>query len=74
VDAPRTHHQWFPDVLLLEGESWTETVRAELAAMGHHWRSTDRLGIANTIVVDPSTGQVRGIADRRRSTTKAAGD
>ena len=74
VDAPRTHHQWFPDVLLLEGESWTETVRAELAAMGHHWRSTDRLGIANTIVVDPSTGQVHGIADRRRSTTKAAGD
>ena len=74
VDAPRTHHQWFPDVLLLEGESWTETVRAELAAMGHHWRSTDRLGIANTIVVDPSTGQIHGIADRRRSTTKAAGD
>jgi len=74
VDAPRTHHQWFPDVLLLEGESWTETVRAELAAMGYHWRSTDRLGIANTIVVDPSTGQVHGIADRRRSTTKAAGD
>ena len=74
VDAPRTHHQWFPDVLLLEGESWTETVRAELAAMGHHWRSIDRLGIANTIVVDPSTGQIHGIADRRRSTTKAAGD
>ena len=74
VDAPRTHHQWFPDVLLLEGESWTETVRAELAAMGHHWRSIDRLGIANTIVVDPSTSQIHGIADRRRSTTKAAGD
>ena len=74
VDAPRTHHQWFPDVLLLEGESWTEAVRAELAAMGHHWRSIDRLGIANTIVVDPSTGQIHGIADRRRSTTKAAGD
>jgi gamma-glutamyltranspeptidase/glutathione hydrolase len=74
VDAPRTHHQWFPDVLLLEGESWTETVRTELAAMGHHWRSIDRLGIANTIVVDPSTGQIHGIADRRRSTTKAAGD
>ena len=74
VDAPRTHHQWFPDVLLLEGESWTETVRAELAAMGHHWRSIDRLGIANTIVVDPSAGQIHGIADRRRSTTKAAGD
>lgn len=74
VDASRTHHQWFPDVLLLEGQSWTQTVRTELAAMGHHWRSIDRLGIANTIVVDPSTGQIHGVADRRRSTTKSAGD
>ena len=22
VDAPRTHHQWFPDVLTLEGRDW----------------------------------------------------
>ncbi|HMF37681.1 MAG TPA: gamma-glutamyltransferase, partial [Isosphaeraceae bacterium] len=74
VDAPRTHHQWFPDVLLLEGQSWTQAVRTELAAMGHHWRSIDRLGIANTIIVDPSTGQLHGIADHRRSATKSSGD
>ena len=74
VDAPRTHHQWFPDVLLLEGQSWTQAVRTELAAKGHHWRSIDRLGIANTIIVDPATGQIHGIADRRRSTTKSSGD
>ncbi len=74
VDAPRTHHQWFPDVLQLEGSSWTEKTRSELAAMGHHLRSIDHQGIANTIVVDPSTGQIHGVADRRRSTTRAAGD
>ena len=22
VDAPRTHHQWFPDILTLEGRDW----------------------------------------------------
>jgi gamma-glutamyltranspeptidase / glutathione hydrolase len=74
VDAPRTHHQWFPDVLLLEGGTWTESARAELTTMGHRWRPIDHLGIANTIVVDPSTGQIHGIADRRRPTTKASGD
>jgi len=42
--------------------------------MGHHVWSIDRLGIANTIIVDPSTGQIHGIADRRRSTTKSSGD
>ena len=41
VDAPRTHHQWFPDILLLEGESWPEPTRRALAEMGHTWR-TDR--------------------------------
>ena len=74
VDAPRTHNQWFPDVLQLEGPSWTEKTRSELAAMGHHLRPIEHQGIANTIVVDLSTGQIHGIADRRRSTTKAAGD
>src|SRR5262249_20599078 len=56
IDAPRTHHQWFPDVLLLEGGSWPESTRSGLTQMGHKWRPIDRQGIANSIVVDPSTG------------------
>jgi gamma-glutamyltranspeptidase / glutathione hydrolase len=74
VDAPRTHHQWFPDILLLEGGSWPEATRSALSAMGHRWRQIDRQGIANSIVVDHSTGRLHGLADHRRSTTKAAGD
>jgi len=81
--SPRGRHGRFPGARVavgvaphvpLEGPSWTQTVRAELAAMGHHVWSIDRLGIANTIIVDPSTGQIHGIADRRRSTTKSSGD
>jgi gamma-glutamyltranspeptidase/glutathione hydrolase len=74
VDAPRTHHQWFPDILHLEGASWPEATRSALSAMGHQTRRIDHQGNANTIVVNPSTGQIHGIADRRRTTTKASGD
>ncbi len=74
VDAPRTHHQWFPDVLLLEGPSWTDADRAGLAALGHRVQSVAHLGIANSIMVDPATGQIHGIADHRRPTSQAAGD
>ena len=73
VDAPRTHHQWFPDVLVLEGRSWADTTRASLESMGHRLGTAPHQGNANTIVVDPD-GRLHGIADRRRSTTKASGD
>ena len=74
VAAPRTHHQWFPDVLLLEGESWPDATRSALAAMGHKVRSIRRQGNANTIVIPPLSRRIHGIADPRRMTTKASGD
>ena len=73
VDAPRSHHQWFPDVLVLEGRSWAETTRAALASMGHKLGTIGHQGNANTIVVDPN-GKLRGVADQRRQTSKASGD
>lgn len=74
VNAPRTHHQWFPDALSLEGDDWpAETVKA-LTDMGHKVRTGGRQGNANTILVDPSTGLRHGAADPRRATTKASGD
>jgi gamma-glutamyltranspeptidase/glutathione hydrolase len=74
VAAPRTHHQWFPDVLLLEGESWPDATKAALTAMGHKVRLIHRQGNANSIVITPSSGQIHGIADPRRMTTRASGD
>jgi gamma-glutamyltranspeptidase / glutathione hydrolase len=73
VVAPRTHHQWFPDELTLEGRSWAESTRIGLIAVGHKVGTIERQGNANTIVVDPD-GRLHGIADPRRSTTKASGD
>jgi gamma-glutamyltranspeptidase / glutathione hydrolase len=74
VDAPRTHHQWFPDRLVLEGRSWPDATRLSLAALGHHLGTTDHQGTANTIVVDPTSRRVHGVADHRRATSKASGD
>src|SRR5262249_30819778 len=80
VDAPRTHHQWLPDTMSLEGRAWPEATRDALAALGHRLRSSDHQGNANTIVVEAgpdgrSPGpRLHGIADRRRTTTKASGD
>jgi gamma-glutamyltranspeptidase / glutathione hydrolase len=74
VDAPRTHHQWFPDILSLEGRSWPLATRSALEAMGHTLGIAQHQGVANTIVVDPDGRRLHGIADRRRSTSRAAGD
>jgi gamma-glutamyltranspeptidase/glutathione hydrolase len=74
VDALRTHHQWFPDSLVLEGREWPEATRHALKAMGHELGSVDRQGVANTIVIDPDQKRLHGISDRRRSTAKASGE
>jgi gamma-glutamyltranspeptidase/glutathione hydrolase len=74
VDAPRTHHAWFPDFISMEGKDWPEETRRALAGMGHKTRPADRQGNANSILVDPASGLIHGAADRRRTTSKASGD
>ncbi len=74
IDAPRTHHQWFPDVLVLEGRSWPDATRSALRSTGHVLSMAARQGIANTIVVDRVATKLYGLADHRSTTAKAAGD
>ena len=74
IDAPRTHHAWFPDVVTLEGKGWSPAVLSTLRSMGHSVRFTDIQGDAQSIIVDLGTGRIHGIADRRRLTEKASGD
>jgi gamma-glutamyltranspeptidase/glutathione hydrolase len=64
VDAPRLHHQWFPDVVRFEGNSeYPESVK-ELRALGHKVEAT-RQGDAHSIWIDPRTGHYFGAEDRR---------
>jgi gamma-glutamyltranspeptidase / glutathione hydrolase len=69
VDAPRQHHQWFPDELKLEEKDGDE--RAKLEALGHKV-GTHKQGDAHSIWIDPKTRLYHGAADRRIN-GKAAG-
>ena len=72
VNGLRTHHQWFPDVLALEG-TWDETTLEALKAMGYKLRTGGIQGDAHTIVIDEK-GTIHGVPDLRRKTSRAAGD
>ena len=69
VDAPRQHHQWFPDELAVEGKD-AELVK-KLTALGHKVRG-HKQGDAHSIRIDQRTGTYHGAADRRIN-GKAAG-
>ncbi|MCE9565345.1 MAG: gamma-glutamyltransferase [Planctomycetes bacterium] len=64
VSAPRTHHQWFPDVARFEGASQHPKLVAELKKMGHTVVEQFQ-GDAHTIGINPKTGVRVGVADKR---------
>jgi gamma-glutamyltranspeptidase/glutathione hydrolase len=66
VDAPRIHHQWFPDELRLESTTDHGETVAALRKMGHDVSATKQ-GDAHSIWIDPKTGRYHGAEDRRLS-------
>jgi gamma-glutamyltranspeptidase / glutathione hydrolase len=71
VDAPRLHHQWFPDETKFEGMAEYPDAVKRLKEMGHVVLAAKQ-GDAHTIWVDPKTGEYVGAEDRRID-GKAAG-
>jgi gamma-glutamyltranspeptidase/glutathione hydrolase len=68
VDAPRLHHQWLPDRATVEPALSREhpSVLKQLEAMGHAVQvSKDEQGDAHSIWIDPKTGDLTGVADKR---------
>ena len=73
VDAPRTHHQWFPDELKFEGATWHEHAEtiAALRRMGHTvFDKPYKQGDGHSILL--RDGRAFGAADMRRTVGKAA--
>src|SRR5262249_7174160 len=64
VDAPRLHHQWFPDEIRLEQLRGSADVAERLRSMSHRVTG-GRQGDAHTILVDPKSGRYIGAEDRR---------
>jgi gamma-glutamyltranspeptidase / glutathione hydrolase len=78
INAPRFHHQWFPDRIRMEAE-FPLSVEQALRARGHEvergWyytpslgseaRLSKHMGLVNAIGIDPQTGERLGAADPR---------
>jgi gamma-glutamyltranspeptidase/glutathione hydrolase len=65
VAAPRFHHQWLPDKLVLERWGFSADTLEKLQEAGYQFEFRDRLGECQAIEVDPQTGWRFGAADAR---------
>jgi gamma-glutamyltranspeptidase/glutathione hydrolase len=74
VNAPRIHHQWMPDRILIEPDGTSAAVVERLEAMGHTVQMRDRQGSVHAIMIDPRTGERLGAADPRRPDAGARGN
>lgn len=73
VAAPRLHHQWLPDQVMVERGYLNPETRQKLEAMGYTFHELAAWGADEAILVDPATGQIEGANDPRRSAGLAAG-
>lgn len=64
VGQKRFHHQWSPDVLMLES-GFPKELQAELEKRGHKLYVSDRVGVTQAIVWDRETGEFTGVHDPR---------
>jgi gamma-glutamyltranspeptidase/glutathione hydrolase len=64
INAPRFHHQWLPDGILME-RAFPDSMESALNARGHATRRVGYMGIVNAIAIDAITGDRLGAADPR---------
>ena len=66
VNAPRFHHQWLPDEILVEDRLSPDTMNL-LRAKGHKLDVRHFWGDGECIMVDPKTGERLGASDGRNN-------
>jgi len=64
INAPRFHHQWLPDRVLME-RTFPDSLESALNARGHATHRVGHMGLVNAIAIDPATGDRLGAADPR---------
>jgi gamma-glutamyltranspeptidase / glutathione hydrolase len=64
INAPRFHHQWLPDLILME-QNFPEAVEKELQTRGFATQRRGHIGLVNAIGIDPKSGERMGAADPR---------
>jgi gamma-glutamyltranspeptidase / glutathione hydrolase len=66
VNAPRFHHQWLPDVLVVESGISPDTIKL-LRSMGHSVEQDSYWSDGECIAIDPRTGERLGASDGRHN-------
>ncbi len=66
VNAPRYHHQWMPDAILMEDRISPDTVGL-LEGRGHKIRMQHFWGDGECIMIDPKTAERLGASDGRNN-------
>ncbi|HEY2460889.1 MAG TPA: gamma-glutamyltransferase [Candidatus Acidoferrum sp.] len=64
INAPRFHHQWLPDQILME-EDFPASMEAALRARGFNIKRRGHIGLVNAIGIDAKSGERMGAADPR---------
>jgi gamma-glutamyltranspeptidase / glutathione hydrolase len=64
INAPRFHHQWLPDELLME-KLFSPEMEDQLKARGYQVKRRGHIGLVNAIGIDPKTNERCGAADPR---------
>jgi len=65
VNAPRIHHQWLPDEILVEKRALSPQVIRTLEDMGYRVREGNPMGNVQAILIDPIMGLPYGASDPR---------
>jgi gamma-glutamyltranspeptidase/glutathione hydrolase len=72
VDAKKMHHQWQPDEVMLEANSFDERLQTELRKYGHKLHYVPSLGRMDCVLV-LSNGTLEGGSDNTRADNTSIG-
>jgi gamma-glutamyltranspeptidase/glutathione hydrolase len=72
VGAKRFHHQWLPDVIMVEQNAFSPELKNQLEAMGHRFREVQSIAKVKAIQV-LEDGRLHGVADPRNMDDDAKG-
>jgi gamma-glutamyltranspeptidase/glutathione hydrolase len=74
VNAPRFHHQWMPDTIYVESNTFSQNTQQELIDMGYQLTTNPEWGAVEAIYIHPDTKIIDGANDRRKSAGAAVGN